>query len=693
MTTKRKIRAVGYARRSTDMQERSIPDQKAYVEKWARENGYRILRWYVDDAISGTSVKGRVAFEKMIAAAENGRDFGAILCYDISRFSRGGTNETGYYLHRLQMAGVEAVFCADGIPDGDEGELLQGVKSWQAKQYTVKLSRDVIRGSISYIMNHNSAPGGPPPYGYDRQHLTSDGKILRTFRWMPDGRKQEFGPDGKLVRVLESNEMVRKAKSDIVRFVPSVPERVAIVQRIFDFCIRGYGSQHTAARLNDDGIASLKGGKWCDNQVRSILKNPTYRGAIVWNRRTVGKINGVDGNGNLRPKKRQYQQVNDEQDWYIVENVHDPLVSPEDFEKAQRSIDKRRYAGGKGKTVNRALLAGLIKCSRCGRAYIKKYIDSIYRGNHKRYNYYSDSGYIKGGTSVCKLTNVPMEQLDTWVLQQIKYVLLGDHDGVRQAVDAFVKTVLSGQETPDDTSGVKKELDAVNRRIKATVAMLADPTFDGLDELKTTLADLKRRRDGLQEKLETSAPSRVAAFSESDLRKWATDQLTAIDELIATPNASVEARNLVHAYVDRIEIDPYAKQGVLYLPVDAYGCFTNGFCSWGAHGTDLWHVKKVNPQSMVHLTEKPVELAVRAIQFSSKPGENVLDLFGGSGSTMIACEQTGRNAYLMEIDPLYCDVIVKRYEEFTGKKAQRLGGDESPESEITQDLAAKVVER
>ncbi|HRT51340.1 MAG TPA: DNA modification methylase [Anaerohalosphaeraceae bacterium] len=108
--------------------------------------------------------------------------------------------------------------------------------------------------------------------------------------------------------------------------------------------------------------------------------------------------------------------------------------------------------------------------------------------------------------------------------------------------------------------------------------------------------------------------------------------------------------------------------------------------------TDLWHVKKVNPQSMVHLTEKPVELAVRAIQFSSKPGENVLDLFGGSGSTVIACEQTGRNAYLMEIDPLYCDVIVKRYEEFTGKKAQRLGS-EMPESEIAQDLAAEVAER
>jgi DNA modification methylase len=89
-----------------------------------------------------------------------------------------------------------------------------------------------------------------------------------------------------------------------------------------------------------------------------------------------------------------------------------------------------------------------------------------------------------------------------------------------------------------------------------------------------------------------------------------------------------------------------------------------------ANITDVWSVKKVNPQSMVHLTEKPVELAVRALSYSSLQGENVLDLFGGSGSTLIACEQTGRKAHLMEIDPLYCDVIVQRWEKFTGKKAE-----------------------
>ena len=73
-----------------------------------------------------------------------------------------------------------------------------------------------------------------------------------------------------------------------------------------------------------------------------------------------------------------------------------------------------------------------------------------------------------------------------------------------------------------------------------------------------------------------------------------------------------------------------------------------------------------------HLTEKPVELAVRALQYSSLAGENVLDLFGGSGSTLIACEQTGRKAFLMELDAPYCDVIVQRWEQFTGKKAERI---------------------
>jgi DNA modification methylase len=104
-------------------------------------------------------------------------------------------------------------------------------------------------------------------------------------------------------------------------------------------------------------------------------------------------------------------------------------------------------------------------------------------------------------------------------------------------------------------------------------------------------------------------------------------------------------------------------------------CFY-GWREGGAHrffgpsnAVDVWPIKKINPQSMIHLTEKPVELAARAMEYSSRPGENVLDLFGGSGSTLIAAEQTGRKTFLMELDPLYCDVILQRWEQFTGEKA------------------------
>jgi DNA modification methylase len=91
--------------------------------------------------------------------------------------------------------------------------------------------------------------------------------------------------------------------------------------------------------------------------------------------------------------------------------------------------------------------------------------------------------------------------------------------------------------------------------------------------------------------------------------------------------------------------------------------------------SNVWCIKKVSPQAMVHITEKPIELAVRAIEYSSKRGESVLDLFGGSGSTLIGAEQTGRRAYLMELDPAYTDVIVMRWIAVTGEQARLEGGE------------------
>ncbi|MGC4004675.1 MAG: DNA modification methylase [Pirellulales bacterium] len=89
-----------------------------------------------------------------------------------------------------------------------------------------------------------------------------------------------------------------------------------------------------------------------------------------------------------------------------------------------------------------------------------------------------------------------------------------------------------------------------------------------------------------------------------------------------------------------------------------------------SESSDVWEVKKVPGVKMIHLTEKPTELACRAMKYSTLQGERVADFFGGSGSTVIAAEQLKRRAYVMEIDPRYCDVIVERWEKFTGRKAE-----------------------
>jgi len=83
----------------------------------------------------------------------------------------------------------------------------------------------------------------------------------------------------------------------------------------------------------------------------------------------------------------------------------------------------------------------------------------------------------------------------------------------------------------------------------------------------------------------------------------------------------------------------------------------------------VWKVGKDGATDYLHPTQKPVALAEEAIDKTTKAGYRVLDLFGGSGSTLIACEKTGRNAFLMELDEKYVDVIIKRWQDFTGKQA------------------------
>jgi len=115
-----------------------------------------------------------------------------------------------------------------------------------------------------------------------------------------------------------------------------------------------------------------------------------------------------------------------------------------------------------------------------------------------------------------------------------------------------------------------------------------------------------------------------------------------------------------------------AKYQRMYEPC-FYGWFEKSGFQADRKQTEVWEIDRPR-DSKLHPTMKPIALCEKGIQNSSNIGQGVLDLFGGSGSTLIACEQTNRNCYMMELDEKYCDVIIKRWETLTGKKAVLING-------------------
>lgn len=124
----------------------------------------------------------------------------------------------------------------------------------------------------------------------------------------------------------------------------------------------------------------------------------------------------------------------------------------------------------------------------------------------------------------------------------------------------------------------------------------------------------------------------------------------------------VNTRNLATVIEDaeNLDIDSMKKDELKKLLKSILG---------GVHETTVLDEKKPT-KSELHPTMKPIPLIAKQIKNSSRTGENVLDLFGGSGSTLMACEQLGRRCFMMEYDPHYADVIIKRWEDYTGEQAE-----------------------
>ena len=521
---------VGYVRRSTDKQEQSIEDQKNAISTYIAENGLRFLKFYIDDAISGTSTLGRRAFQQMIKDAESSpRLFDIIAVYDIKRFGRIDNDEAGYYRYLLRTHGIEVRYISENFNGDTTDDLLQPVKQWQARQESKDLSKVTIRGLLSKS-GSGCWMGGVPPYGYDLQYENADSKFLLILRYMPDGSKKVLNKQGKVIRTLARGESLNISKRDHARLTPGEPERVKVLERIFKmYTEQGKGYRSLADTLNQEGIATPRGpewsyiysGKWTDTTIRAILVNPLYTGDMVWNRRTDGRFHRIiEGQIVDRENIHGARLVpNQKEDWIVVRDAHPVLISRRLFEQARQqretkltSIEQRGHnprTRNHGKTWNgqrsRFILSGLMKCSLCGFRYQgvtqakgKKRVD----GTREKTRYYGCGGYITKGKSICKINTIPQKVLESLVTDTVidfyrPYLAPGGRRKLARAVKAQI-----GSEAEEFVTA-RKRARRQQDRIKKVINNLLDNITSGNRELvDQRLTELKQQKHQFETRLE-----------------------------------------------------------------------------------------------------------------------------------------------------------------------------------------------
>lgn len=306
------IPAVSYLRMSDPRQDTSLGDQRAAIAGYAKAHGFKVIREYADEGISGDATEKRIAFQRMIADAPAGQ-FKAILAWDQSRFGRFDIYEGGFYIFPLRSAGVYLETVADGRINWDDfaGRIVAAVKMESNHDYLRSLSRNVLRGMLRAA--DNGKVMWTPPFGY----ATIDGRCVPT-------------------------------------------DDAEVVRRIFSDCLLGKTARQIAVALNNDGIAKPGSGAWTRNFVIRILKNETYTGVYRWGAGPKGKYSRVINGEIAAPRDAVPTPTR------IVKS-HEAIVDEDVFREAQEKIaaNRTRTSPRKGRAF---LLSGLIVCGKCGGA-------------------------------------------------------------------------------------------------------------------------------------------------------------------------------------------------------------------------------------------------------------------------------------------------------------------------------------
>ncbi len=377
--TEQRFRAALYIRLSREDGDReesdSVANQRAILTDFARgEESIADYELFIDDGWSGTDFD-RPAFQRMLEALR-ARRLNCVVVKDLSRFGRNYIDAGRYLEQEFPLLGVRFISLGDDIDSwakpAQSNTILVPFRNLINDEYSRDISQK-IRAALDSKRRRGEFIGSHAPYGYRRS--------------AEDRGRLEIDPGtAEVVRRIFAEYLAGRPKTAIARAL-------------------------NAAGVPSPGASRGGGGLWSYSSVDHILRNPAYRGDLVQGR--YGNISYKLQKTRRRPEER----------WFVVRGTHEPLVPPEDFDRAQELMETDTRAAGPRGEVHP--LAGLVRCADCGRALTRRRV----RHSYGVYEYYLCPTYKQSRTA-CTPHSARVDGVERAVLDAIR-------EEIRAAVDFF----------------------------------------------------------------------------------------------------------------------------------------------------------------------------------------------------------------------------------------------------------------
>lgn len=427
-----------YCRVSTDKADQlnSLEAQKDFFAEYTQRTGDNLVRLYADEGISGTKIKNRREFLRMMADAEHGL-FDMVVVKDISRFAR-NTVDLLQNIRKLKALGIETQFLTANMTSMGNSEFVLTIFGALAQEESANTSKRVKFGK-----KLNAEKGRVPNivYGYD--------KIIGDY----------------------FNLTVNQ-------------EEAAVVRQIYHWYTQeGYGAAKISNLLNEKKIRTKRNCQWSQNGICRILTNELYTGKI---------INGKQEVTDFLTGRREDR---DETEWMVVERLDLQIVDKETFDQAQRIMTERgkAFKVNKERHSNKYLFSTLIKCKECGWSFRRTV--RTYKNTYIRWVCSGHNG--KGVDSCPNAVTVDEEELIEVLQEYFARLLEGKKQVVQYVISEFQKVYRARDENLNYEKELTAQLDKLQRTRQKYMDMYADDLISR-EELNDRIGGMRQEIERLE---------------------------------------------------------------------------------------------------------------------------------------------------------------------------------------------------